>query len=154
MKVVHGIIKYAELEDTHVDQRVPTSYSTQDNPKNQTVCLRMLSSHFLNSSKLGAMTTALGNQFHCVTTLWWRPFPGFLTWSSPYATSCHSLLSPERRDQHCSSAPPCEEAVGCNEISPQPSLILCHFVLWGLKLHTVLGVRPHQSCVEQDIHFP
>lgn len=37
-------------------------------PKNQTRCLRELSKYFLNSGRLGAVTTALVSLFQCPTT--------------------------------------------------------------------------------------
>ena len=45
-----------------------------EHAKGHTMCLRALSKGFLNSLRLGAVTTALGSLFQCPSTLWVKNF--------------------------------------------------------------------------------
>ena len=52
----------------------------------------MLSRCFFGIWQLGAITTALGNLFQWLITLWWRTFScWYATRTSPVTASCHSL---------------------------------------------------------------
>jgi len=45
-----------------------TPWLHKEPPKNQTICLRVLSRCFLNTEKLSAVTISLGRLFWCLTT--------------------------------------------------------------------------------------
>lgn len=57
------------MEGAHKDHRVQTLGSQKDHPKMRPCVLRVLSKYFLNYVRLGAVTTALGSPFQCLTTL-------------------------------------------------------------------------------------
>lgn len=105
-------MEYPELEGTHKSNLLLASQKKL--LKNSTICLRVLSKHFLNYSRLGAMTTTLRSQFLCLTTFR-EPFPK-PTWPSYDAAPCCSLGS-----YYCHQRVH-EEAVGCSEASPQPTV--------------------------------
>uniref|UniRef100_A0A8U7N6R8 LMBR1 domain containing 2 n=3 Tax=Corvus TaxID=30420 RepID=A0A8U7N6R8_CORMO len=71
LKSYNHSIEYDELEGTHQEDKI----QLQDTPR-ITPCLRALSKCFLNSGRLGAVTTALGSLCQCPYTLWVKkPFP-------------------------------------------------------------------------------
>lgn len=117
----------------------PTPGSPKNHPKNRLCvwecCLGVLSNCILNSSWLGAMTTALGSLFQHLTTLMVKNI--FLIF-----ILSHSLASSQEIST-CPSAPLQEEAVDYNEVYPQSSFLQTEKTKWYqlLFIH-VFSSRP------------
>lgn len=78
----HRIIKYLKLEGTCKDLAVQALAPLRTAQK--TICLRVLSWHFMNFTKLGAMTTSLLRLFQCLNTLSVKIiYSWYSTWIQP-----------------------------------------------------------------------
>lgn len=84
---LNRVIKYPKLEGTRKAHSLGSMSDYTRPPKNETMCLRELSEHFLNSGRLGTVPTSLGSLSHCPTT---PSFPN--SQSEPLNTAlCHFL---------------------------------------------------------------
>ncbi|KAK4806181.1 hypothetical protein QYF61_001104 [Mycteria americana] len=81
---------------------------------------------------------------------------GVATHNTAVTTTSAAVCSIRRQREEISTSPsaaPLEEAVGCDEVTPQPSLLQAEQAKHP-KLHTVLEVGLHQCSVEWDNHLP
>ena len=126
-QIQYRITEYPKLEETHNDhwvQPLDSQRTTQKSDHRTESIFQMLTELWQTQCHY----TSMGSLFQCLLTSCWRTFSWQSIWPFPDVAPCYSLWSCSCHQRAeistCSSIPPCEEAIGCNEVSP-------HSLLWA-----------------------